>query len=68
MRKLWLFACIRSFWPIRKLPKECTGDDIWHDRFQDIRNIERYLHRNGTLILKFFLNVSKKEQQHRFLE
>ncbi len=52
----------------QKLPKECIDDDIWHDRFQDIRNIERYLHRNGTLILKFFLNVSKKEQQHRFLE
>jgi PPK2 family polyphosphate:nucleotide phosphotransferase len=52
----------------QKLPKECVGDDIWKDRFQDIRNFERYLHRNGTLILKFFLNVSKKEQQKRFLE
>jgi len=52
----------------QKLPEECQTDEIWNDRFQDIRHIERYLHRNGTLILKFFLNVSKKEQQHRFLE
>ena len=52
----------------QKLPKQCLGDDVWKDRFQDLRNFERYLHRNGTLILKFFLNVSKKEQQRRFLE
>jgi len=52
----------------QKLPKECVTDKIWDDRFQDIRSIERYLHRNGTLVLKFFLNVSKKEQQRRFLD
>ena len=40
---------------------------IWDDRFQDIRSFERYLHRNGTIVRKFFLNVSKEEQQRRFL-
>jgi PPK2 family polyphosphate:nucleotide phosphotransferase len=52
----------------QKLPKECVTKDIWKDRFQDIRAFERYLHRNGTAVRKFFLHVSKKEQQRRFLE
>jgi len=42
--------------------------DIWKERFKDIRAFERYLSRNGTLILKFFLHVSKEEQKRRFLE
>ena len=41
--------------------------DIWDDRFQDIRAFERYLTRNGTIVRKFFLHLSKKEQQRRFL-
>jgi polyphosphate kinase 2 (PPK2 family) len=41
---------------------------IWVHRFADIRNFERYLTRNGVVILKFFLNVSKAEQLRRFLE
>ena len=41
---------------------------IWDERFQDIRGFERYLHRNGTIVRKFFLHVSKEEQQKRFLE
>ena len=40
---------------------------IWRDRFEDIRDIERYLARNGTVIRKIFLNVSKAEQRRRFL-
>jgi PPK2 family polyphosphate:nucleotide phosphotransferase len=52
----------------QKLPKECVTKNIWDNRFQDIRAFERYLHRNGTVVLKFFLHVSKKEQQKRFLE
>jgi PPK2 family polyphosphate:nucleotide phosphotransferase len=51
----------------QKLPKECVTKNIWDDRFQDIRAFERYLHRNGTIVRKFFLHVSKKEQQRRFL-
>jgi PPK2 family polyphosphate:nucleotide phosphotransferase len=52
----------------QKLPKECVTKHIWEDRFQDIRAFERYLHRNGTVVVKFFLHLSKREQQKRFLE
>jgi PPK2 family polyphosphate:nucleotide phosphotransferase len=52
----------------QKLPDELITKKVWAQRFEDIRNIEKYLARNGYLILKFFLNVSKKEQKKRFLE
>jgi PPK2 family polyphosphate:nucleotide phosphotransferase len=52
----------------QKLPTECVTKDIWDERFQDIRSFERYLTRNGTVVRKFFLHVSKEEQQRRFLE
>ncbi len=52
----------------QKLPPELVTQDIWKDRFQDIRSFERYLVRNGVAIRKFFLHVSKKEQKRRFLE
>jgi len=51
-----------------KVPPELMTKDIWKERFQDIRAIERYLSRNGVLIRKFYLNLSKKEQKRRFLE
>jgi PPK2 family polyphosphate:nucleotide phosphotransferase len=51
----------------QKLPPELVTKDLWKERFQDIRAFERYLARNGTLILKFFLHVSKEEQRKRFL-
>jgi PPK2 family polyphosphate:nucleotide phosphotransferase len=51
----------------QKLPAELVGDDIWEQRFEDINAFERYLSRNGTRILKFFLHVSKDEQRKRFL-
>jgi PPK2 family polyphosphate:nucleotide phosphotransferase len=50
----------------QKLPAQ--GKDIWQQRFDDIRAFERHLVRNGTLVLKFFLNVSKDEQRKRFLD
>jgi len=49
------------------LPKQYTGKEIWQQRFEDIRAFERHVARNGTLILKFFLNVSREEQRKRFL-
>jgi PPK2 family polyphosphate:nucleotide phosphotransferase len=52
----------------QKMPPRLVTKDIWKERFKDIRAFERYLARNGTLILKFFLNVSKEEQKRRFLE
>jgi len=51
----------------QKLPKESVGKDIWPQRFHDIRGFERHLAHNGTLVLKFFLNVSREEQRKRFL-
>ena len=51
-----------------RLPPETVSGKIWRERFEDIRAFERYLDRNGTIILKFFLNASKKEQKKRFLE
>lgn len=50
------------------LPKEHTGKDIWKNRFEDINNFEKYLSRNGTRIIKFYLNISKKEQAERLLK
>jgi PPK2 family polyphosphate:nucleotide phosphotransferase len=50
-----------------KLPPKLIKKDIWENRFRDIRGFERYLANNGFLTLKFFLNVSKKEQKRRFL-
>jgi PPK2 family polyphosphate:nucleotide phosphotransferase len=52
----------------QKLPPALITKDIWKDRFQDIRAFERYLTRNGVIVRKFFLHVSKKEQRRRFLE
>ena len=52
----------------QKLPEKLVTKHIWDERFQDIRNFEKYLTRNGVLVRKFFLNVSKEEQKKRFLE
>jgi len=52
----------------QKLPEKLITDDIWKERFKDIRNFEKYLYRNGTKVVKFFLNVSKNEQKKRFIE
>jgi PPK2 family polyphosphate:nucleotide phosphotransferase len=49
------------------LPPKLRGKHLWRDRFEDIRAYERYLSRNGTKILKFFLHISKGEQKKRFL-
>lgn len=51
-----------------KLPPKLVTKNIWKERFEDISAFERYLCRNGTVVLKFFLNVSKEEQRQRFLE
>jgi len=49
------------------LPDPCRTKDLFDDRFEDIRGFERYLGRNGVVVRKFFLHVSKKEQRERFL-
>jgi PPK2 family polyphosphate:nucleotide phosphotransferase len=52
----------------QRLPDSLVTRRIWKDRYEDISAFERYLARNGTLILKFFLHVSKEEQRRRLLE
>ena len=52
----------------QKLPPQLLSENIWQERFQDIRSFERYLTRNGIAVRKFFLHLSKKEQKKRFLE
>jgi PPK2 family polyphosphate:nucleotide phosphotransferase len=52
----------------QRIPSKLVTKNIWQERFEDIRAFERYLSRNGTQILKFFLHVSKEEQRQRFLE
>jgi PPK2 family polyphosphate:nucleotide phosphotransferase len=51
-----------------RIPPSLVTDDIWEQRFQDIHSFERYLWRNGIIVRKFFLNLSKQEQKKRFLD
>jgi PPK2 family polyphosphate:nucleotide phosphotransferase len=50
-----------------KLPPRLVTKDIWQERYEDIRSFERHMARSGTVIRKFFLHLSKKEQKRRFL-
>jgi PPK2 family polyphosphate:nucleotide phosphotransferase len=52
----------------QKIPPAVLGEDVFERRYKDIRAYEKYLGRNGVLIRKFFLHVSRKEQKRRFLE
>jgi PPK2 family polyphosphate:nucleotide phosphotransferase len=53
---------------LQNLPDSKIGKSFWQDRYEDINAFERHLERNGTVILKFFLNLSKDEQKKRFME
>ncbi len=57
-----------QFLDAQKIPKELITKDIWDERLKDIKNFESYLHRNGIVVCKFFLNLSRKEQKKRFLD
>jgi PPK2 family polyphosphate:nucleotide phosphotransferase len=57
----------RQILQAERLPREEIGKHFWRDRFEDINAYERYLSRNGTVIRKFFLHLSKGEQKKRFL-
>src|SRR6266404_1561174 len=52
----------------QKIPRVLVKKTIWRERFEDISAFEKYLARNGTVVVKFFLNVSKEEQRQRFLD
>jgi PPK2 family polyphosphate:nucleotide phosphotransferase len=58
----------REILAAQKIPEELVTKDIWDERFEDISAFERYLCRNGTVIRKFFLHVSKAEQKRRFFD
>jgi PPK2 family polyphosphate:nucleotide phosphotransferase len=51
----------------QKMPRQWKDKKIWNRRFEEINNFEKYLFQNGIIILKFFLNLSRKEQKQRFL-
>ena len=57
----------KEFLQSQQLPAGLAGDDIWEQRYQDIRAFEKHLSRNGTVVRKFFLNISREEQKKRFL-
>jgi PPK2 family polyphosphate:nucleotide phosphotransferase len=57
-----------EFLESQKLPPKLVSKNIWKERFEDIRAYESYLGRNGVIVRKFFLHVSKEEQRKRFLE
>jgi len=58
----------KEFLEKEKLPVKLVTKNIWKERFEDISCIERYMYRNGTVVRKFFLNVSRKEQKERFMK
>lgn len=57
-----------GFLEAQKIPDELKGDGIWKRRYREINQWERYLHDNGTRVVKFFLHLSKDEQRKRFLD
>ncbi len=62
-----LVVRVHDYIQYQKIPKELVSKNIWQRRFNEINNFEKYLYDNGTVILKFFLHVSKEEQRKRFL-
>ncbi len=52
----------------QKLPPELINNEIWETRYREINDFEKFLNENGTVILKFFLHISKEEQKKRFLK
>lgn len=63
-----LVVRVHELLKFRKLPKELIGNNIWDQRFKQIKNFEKYLFENGIITIKFFLNVSKEEQKNRFIK
>lgn len=63
-----LVVRVHNYLKSQKIPQELIGKNIWQKRFEQINNFEKYLYENGTVIIKFFLHVSKDEQKKRFIE
>jgi len=51
----------------QSIPSEFITDNVWNERYEDINNFESYIHRNGYIIMKFFLHISKDEQKNRLI-
>ena len=66
-RRSWS-GCTTELLERQRLPPSLVTKHIWEERFEDINAYERYLTRNGVIIRKFYLHVSRKEQKRRFLE
>jgi PPK2 family polyphosphate:nucleotide phosphotransferase len=62
-----LIVRVHNLIRFQQIPEELIDDSIWEKRFRQINDFERYLYENGTVIIKFFLNISKEEQRKRFL-
>lgn len=63
-----LIVKVHNLLKYQQIPEELVDENIWKSRYGQIREFEKYLFRNGTLVLKFFLHVSKDEQKKRFLD
>ncbi len=63
-----LIAKVHNLTKDASLPDRCKTDDIYEERYQQIKSYEKYLYENGIRVLKFFLNISKEEQKKQFLQ
>lgn len=63
-----LIVKVHNLLKFQQIPDELIDEKIWKNRYKQISDYEKYLFENGTVVLKFFLNVSKDEQKKRFLE
>lgn len=62
-----LVVKVHNLLKYQQIPEELIDSNIWQKRYEQINNFEKYLYQNGTVILKFFLHISKEEQKERFL-
>ncbi len=63
-----LIVRVHNLLKYQKIPENLITRNIWNERYEQIRNFEKHISQNGTIVLKFFLNVSKEEQKNRFLK
>ena len=63
-----LVVKVHNLVQFQNIPEEFITENIWEERYKQIRNFEEHISQNGTVVIKFFLNVSKEEQKNRFLE
>lgn len=63
-----LVVKVHDLLKFQRLPEEVIKNNIWEQRYRQISDFEKYLFENGTVVLKFFLHVSKEEQKKRFMD